>query len=147
MPPTIILVILIGLIGGVAVGVQGPLSSMLTHRLGVMESIFIVHVGGAIVIAVPLILRGGGNLGAWRTAPWYALIAGWFGLVIIAAVSYSIPRIGVAGTVTLVVAGQLVVSVALDHFGWLGVDVRRVDLQRLIGIAVLLVGVLLIVRK
>jgi transporter family-2 protein len=135
------------LIGGIAIGLQGPLSSMITERIGVMESIFIVHIGGALLIAIPLIVRGGGNLGQWRSVPWYALIAGWFGLAILAAISYTIPRVGVAATVTLIVAGQLVLSVALDHFGLLGTDVRRVDIQRLIGLAVLFVGVLLIVRK
>jgi transporter family-2 protein len=145
--PTIVLVVLFGLIGGVAVGLQGPLSSMITERIGVMESIFIVHIGGAIIIGVPLLIRGGGNLGEWRSIPWYALMAGGYGLVIIAAVSFTIPRIGVAATVTLVVAGQLALSTMLDHFGLLGAQERHLDLPRLIGLAVLFVGVWLIVRE
>jgi transporter family-2 protein len=145
--PTIVLVILFGLIGGVAVGLQGPLSSMITERIGVMESIFIVHIGGALIIGVPLLMRGGGNLGEWRSIPWYALIAGGYGLVIIAAISFTIPRIGAAATVTLVVAGQLAISTMLDHFGLLGAQERHLDLPRLIGLAVLFVGVWLIVRE
>jgi len=54
--------------------------------------------------------------------------------------------VGVAPTVTLIVAGQLVLGVALDHFGLLGAEVRHLDLQRLIGVIVLFVGVWLIVR-
>ena len=42
----IILIILIGLAGGVAVGLQGPLASMISQRLGIFESVFIVHLGG-----------------------------------------------------------------------------------------------------
>ena len=45
---SILLIILIGLAGGVAVGLQSPLASMLSQRLGVLESIFIVHLGGAL---------------------------------------------------------------------------------------------------
>ncbi len=144
--PTIMIVILFGLLGGFAVGLQGPLSSMITERIGVMESIFIVHISGALMISVPLVLRGGGNLGEWRHVPWYALLSGGFGLVIIAAISFAIPRVGVAATVTLVVAGQLVLSLVLDHFGLLGADVRHIDLSRVIGVLVLFVGVWLIVR-
>jgi transporter family-2 protein len=145
--PTILLVVFLGLLGGMAVGIQGPLSSLMSARLGLLESIFIVHIGGAILAGVPLLARGGGNLGGWRGVPWYALGAGAFGLVVISAVSFTIPRIGVAATVTLIVAGQLVVSTVADQFGWLGADVRPVDLTRLVGIVVLFVGVWLIVRK
>ena len=42
---SIIIIILIGLMGGVAVGIQAPLSSMISQRLGVMESVFIIHIG------------------------------------------------------------------------------------------------------
>ena len=145
--PTIVWVVIFGLVGGVAVGLQGPMSSLLTERVGLMESIFIVHIGGALMIGLPLLLRGGGSLDEWRSVPWYALLAGGFGLVIIAAVSFTIPRIGVAATVTLVVAGQLVVSSLLDHFGLLGAPVRHLDLPRVVGLVLLFAGVWLIVRE
>lgn len=145
--PVIVIIVLVGFLGGIAVGLQGPLSSMITERIGLMESIFIVHVGGAVVIGIPLLLRGGGRLGEWRSVPWYALGAGIYGLVILAAVSFTIPKIGAAATVTLLVAGQLILSAMLDHFGWLGADVRHLDFSRLVGMAVLFLGVWLIVRK
>ena len=52
----IILMILIGLAGGVAVGLQSPLASLMSQRLGVFESIFIVHIGGALAALVPRVL-------------------------------------------------------------------------------------------
>ena len=140
------IVVLLGLLGGLAVGLQGPLASLMTQRLGLLESIFIVHLGGALAVTVPLLLRGGGSLGEFRSVPWYALGTGLMGLVILSAVSYTIPRVGVAPTVTLIVAGQLALGVVLDHFGLLGAEVRHLDAQRLIGIVVLFIGVWLIVR-
>ncbi len=144
--PTLVIVVLLGLLGGLAVGLQGPLASLMTQRLGLLESIFIVHIGGALAVTVPLLLRGGGRLGEFRSVPWYTLGVGLMGLVILSAVSYTIPRVGVAPTVTLIVAGQLVLGVVLDHFGLLGTEVHHLDAQRLIGIVVLFVGVWLIVR-
>jgi len=143
---TIVLIILVGLAGGVAVGLQSPLASMLTQRLGVFESIFIVHIGGAIFALIPILIFGGGKLGEWRNAPWYALGAGIFGLVVIAAVSYMIPRVGVAASIVTVVAGQLLVGTILDHFGWLGANVRSLDPARALGLIVVMVGVWLTVR-
>ncbi len=145
--PTIVLVVGFALLGGMAVGLQGPLASTITERLGVLESIFIVHIGGALMVGVPLLLRGGGKLAEWRTLPWYTLLAGGLGLVILAALSFAIPRVGVAATVTMVVTGQLLLAMVLDHFGWLGTDVRPVDAQRLLGVVVVAVGVWLMARS
>jgi len=143
---SILLIILIGLAGGVAVGLQSPLASMITQRLGTFESVFIVHVGGALLALIPLLFYGGGKLAQWRSLPWYALGAGIFGLIVIGAISYMIPRIGVAGAITTIVAGQLLVSTILDQFGLLGTMVRPMDPARAIGLAVVLVGVWLTVK-
>lgn len=142
----IVLVGVVGLIAGIAVGIQAPLATMIGQRLGILESVFILHLGGAIVAGVPLLLQRGGSLAGWRTLPWYALGAGVFGLVVVSAVNYAYPRIGATSTIFLVVVGQLLVSVLADQFGLLGVQARPIDLSRLLGIVILLVGVWLIVR-
>ena len=143
---SVFVIILVGLAGGIAVGLQSPLASLLSQRLGMLESIFIVHIGGAIFSLLPLVFLGGGRLGQWRTVPWYALAAGFFGLVVIAAVSFTIPRVGVAAAITTVVAGQILMSAVLDQFGWLGATVRPLDGPRALGLAVVMLGVWLTVR-
>ena len=143
---TIFIIILIGLAGGVAVGLQSPMASMISGKLGVFESIFIVHLGGALAALVPLLFLGGGKLGNWRTVPWYTLGAGIFGLVVIGAISYMIPRIGVAGSIITIVAGQLLIGTLLDQFGLLGAAVKPLDPTRMIGLAVVFVGVWLTVK-
>ena len=143
---SVLLIIMIGIIGGIAVGLQGPMASLITQRLGIFESVFIVHVGGAIVALIPILIYSGGKLTAWRSVPWYVLGAGIFGLVVIGAVSYTIPRVGAAAAIMTIVAGQLLISVALDHFGWLGAAQRSLDATRAFGLAVVLVGVWLTVR-
>lgn len=142
----IVFVLLAGLAGGIAIGFQAPLSSLISQRLGMMESVFIIHLGGTLVALVPLLFMRGGRLGDWQQLPWYALGAGAFGLVLITALSYTIPRLGAATTIILVVAGQLIVALLLDHFGLLGMAVRPLQLSRLVGIAVVLAGVWLLVR-
>lgn len=143
---SILLIVLIGLAGGIAVGFQGPLASIMTQRMGAIESSLIVHSGGAALSLALLLLIGGGKISQWRTVPWYALCAGLFGLVVLSAVSYTIPRIGVAAAIVSIVAGQIVLSAVLDHFGWLGAAVRPLDAPRLLGLAVVMLGVWLTVR-
>jgi transporter family-2 protein len=143
---SILLIILIGLAGGVAVGLQSPMASMISQRLGIFESVFIVHVGGALFALLPLLLYGGGKLAQWKQLPWYTLIAGVFGLIVIAAISYMIPRVGVAASITTVVAGQLLVGTILDQYSLLGSLGRSMDPTRAIGLIVVLVGVWLTVK-
>jgi transporter family-2 protein len=143
---SVILIILIGLAGGVAVGLQSPMASMISQRLGIFESVFIVHIGGAIIALLPLLFVGGGKLSQWRSVPWYALGAGIFGLIVIGAISYMIPRVGIAASITTIVAGQLLVGMTLDHFGLLGAAERSLDVTRIIGMIVVLAGVWLTVK-
>src|SRR5215217_7204151 len=96
---SLVLIILLALLGGIAVGIQSPLASLISQRLGLFESVFIIHVGGALCAALPLVLMGGGQLPAWQRVPWYALGAGVFGLVVIGAVSAAIPRVGASATI------------------------------------------------
>ena len=142
----IFLIILVGLVGGVAVGLQGPLASLITQRLGVFESIFIVHIGGAMFALVPLLIIGGGRLGQWRSVPWYALCAGLSGLVVLSAVSYIIPRVGVVASIITVVAGQLAVGTLLDQYALLGGSGRPLDATRVLGLVCVMAGVWLTVR-
>ncbi len=141
----IFLIILVGLLGGMAIGVQSPMSSIMSQRLGMMESVFIIHAGGALAALIPLLIFGS-KLGEWRSVPWYTLVAGAFGLIVISAMGYMIPRIGVAGALITLLAGQLLVGSFLDHFGLLGATQRAIDLPRIIGLGVVMLGVWLTVK-
>ncbi len=56
------------------------------------------------------------------------------------------PQLGAATFIALLVTGQMLASVAFDHFGWLGLVQRPMDVPRLIGVALLIGGVILIRR-
>lgn len=78
--------------------------------------------------------------------PWWAWSGGLFGAIFIGLAIYLIPILGAATFISLLIAGQMLTSVAFDHFGWLGLAQRTVDLPRLIGAALLIAGVVLIRR-
>ena len=141
-----LLPVIISLLGGVAIGLQNPLASLMGQRIGILQGAFIIHLGGTIVAGGLLLAVPGGNLAAWRSVPWYALGAGALGVTLVSAISFAIPRIGVAATVGLVVATQIVLAAWLDHYGLLGLDVRLFDTWRFIGIVMLMVGAWLVLR-
>lgn len=140
------LVILIGLVGGIAVGIQSPISGAMGQRLGGTASSVIIHLGGLVFSIILLIIRGGEKIRDWHTLPWYMLGAGFFGLVLIQTVNFTLPRLGATSMITLIIIGQLLTGVLLDTFGLLGVGARPNDITRLIGVIVLLVGGYLVIK-
>ena len=142
---SIFIIITVGLVGGIAIGLQSPMSSLIAQRLGIFESVFIVHLGGALIAIIPLLIYGS-KLNQWRSVPSYALGAGFFGLIVITALSYMIPRIGVAGAITTLIAGQLLMGTILDHYGLLGAAIKPLDISRVIGLSVVMFGVWLTVK-
>lgn len=141
------LIIVVGVISGVAIGVQGPMASVITQKLGLLESVFIVHLGGALAALIPLIIiQKGGKLAQWRDLPWYLFLAGLSGMVVFAAISYLIPRIGVTSSMMLIIVGQFIIGGILDHYGWLGADVREFSLTKMVGLGVMMFGAWITIR-
>lgn len=142
---SIVLVVLVGLLGGVAVATQASLAGIFSERVGLIGNGLFVFGGGFLFALILSFFVGIDQLKAWRTVPWYAFVAGPLGIVIISSIGFAIPRIGVASTLTLIVVSQLIIGVLLDHFGWLTIS-RPVDLQRIVGILILFLGTWIVLR-
>ena len=81
------------------------------------------------------------------TVPWYAWIGGGFcGVIYITMVILLTPQLGATTTFGLIIAGQLIVSVVLDHFGMVGFPVHPINIWRVAGAVLLIIGVILIRR-
>lgn len=138
--------ILIGVLGGIAVGLQGPIAAQMGRRVGGVASSFVVHVSGAILSGVLLLARGGENIGNWRSLSWYMLGAGFFGVVLYLTINHTMPRLGATTALTLIIIGQLAMGIVIDHFGLFGAAVHHVDLLRMIGAVLLITGGYFVVR-
>jgi transporter family-2 protein len=138
--------IFVAAMGGVAVAVQAQLMGLMDRGIGTLESVCITYVGGAVIIGLILLALRGGNLGTWQNVPRYALGAGIVGLIIVGAIGYSVPRLGMVPAFSVLVASQFIFGAVIDHFGLFGASVRPLDLSSLLGIPILLLGTWLIIR-
>ena len=143
---SLIPVIIIAAIGGIAVTLQAQFMGLMDKSIGTLESMFITYGTGGLLIGFAMLVNRGGNLAAWDSVPWYSLSAGVLGLIIVGTIGYSTPRLGLVTAFTIIVASQFIVGALLDHFGILGADLRPLNLSRLGGIGVMLLGVWLIIR-
>ncbi len=140
------LLIVIAVVAGAAVAVQAQFMGQLDRGIGTLESMFITYGGGGLLIAIATLAQRGGNLTAWRNVPAYALSSGVLGLAIVGGIGYAAPRLGLVATFSILVTTQFIVSALVDHFGLLGNTVQILNMSRMAGIGLLLVGVWLIIR-
>ncbi|MGA7804412.1 DMT family transporter [Bradyrhizobium sp.] len=82
-----------------------------------------------------------------REAPWYVWPAGGvLGATYLTGNILLAPKLGAGALVALIVAGQLIFSVLLDHFGWFGFAQHSAGIARLAGCCLMIAGVFLISR-
>jgi transporter family-2 protein len=79
--------------------------------------------------------------------PWWVLMGGLMGLLIVFTITYAGPRIGIAPTLGILIAGQLVAAAAIDRWGLLGADRVALHWPRAVGIVLLFVGSALSLRN
>ncbi len=134
---------------GLAGSIQVALMSRLGERIGVLEALaFSTALTAVLAVVVLAVARQ--SLGGFERAvhqPWWMLLGGVMGLVIVFTVTYAGPRIGVAATVGILIAGQLAMGAAIDRWGLFGSDRIALHWPRVLGIALLAAGAALSLRK
>jgi transporter family-2 protein len=145
----VLLPLTLAVMAGVSIVVQQALNANLRVALNSAAwSGFISYLVGIVSMALlALALRDPipSTIVAARI-PWWAWSGGLFGAIFIAAAIFLVPQLGAATFIALLIAGQMIASVTFDHFGWLGLAQRSIDLPRLVGVALLIGGVILIRR-
>lgn len=140
MPQTLFLIV--ALISGVAMAVQGSLNSVLRKVVGIWEATFVVHVIATSLVAVIIFIfhLNKGNFGDLVDAPWYTYLGGILNVIILYGVVMSIPELGVANATTAIIVGQVTTAVIIDHFGFWGLETIPFQWIKLVGIALLALG-------
>ncbi len=101
-------------------------------------------------IALVVLVLARGSVAAFERAvhqPWWMLLGGVMGLIIVFTITYAGPRIGVAATVGILIAGQLAMGAAIDRWGLLGSERIALHWPRVLGIGLLAVGAALSLKK
>jgi transporter family-2 protein len=144
-----ILFLLLAVAAGVLLPVQAGLNAQLRSAIGspVVAAFISFLVGTAALAVTTLLLRASLPLGrAWSTTSVVQWSGGLIGAVYVLAAVVLAPKLGAGTLVAAVVAGQMVTSLLLDHYGLIGFPVHSLSLVRLLGAAFVIAGVILIQR-
>ena len=136
-----------------AAGAMMPTQAATNNKMAVVVgspilSAFISFFVGTIALLIYIVTTGSplANLAAAKEAPAIAWIGGLLGAFFVTAAVALVPRLGVAMTFSLIIAGQMIVTLIIDHFGLLSTPVKEVSLARIAGMLLIAGGVILIRR-
>jgi len=149
MQSRFLLLILLTVVTGGILPVQAGINSKLSKVAGspVIAALISFLVGTVALILYLLITRR--DEVSWsglKSAPAWLFAGGLIGAFYVAVITLIVPGLGAALTFSLVVTGQLIAAMIIDHNGWLGMATREISAGRLVGVALLVVGVILIRR-
>ncbi|MEJ7637349.1 MAG: DMT family transporter [Singulisphaera sp.] len=141
--------LLFALVAGTALPIQAGINALLTRRLGhPVQAAFVSFVIGSFALlayCLAMRLRWPG-LSEMRQVPPWLWVGGLLGAFYVAATVVLAPKLGASTMIGLIIAGQMAASLALDHFGMIGFAPHPASVWRLLGAALLVVGVVIIQR-
>ncbi len=141
--------LIVAVCAGMALPFQAGINASLAKQLGsAPQSAWVSFLGGLLMMSFFCWVKGAGvpSLRVLQQAPPHLLTGGFLGGTMVITVILLAPKIGAVAVVACLVVGQLLVSVIIDHYGWVGFHVRPISAMRLLGVAMLIAGVFIIQR-
>ncbi|WP_338762883.1 DMT family transporter [Massilia sp. METH4] len=134
----------VAVLAGAALPFQAAGNAALGRELGhpAWGALASLTVSVIITLAVALLLRvPGPALGRAMAGPWWLWLGGLLGALYLGSAAAVTPKLGAGGFLAWVVAGQMVTALIVDHFGLMGLEAKPVSLHRVVGVALILIGV------
>lgn len=147
MPAKSLLLIMICFIAGTLMPVQAGINNKLAKSVSnTITAAFISFAVGMLVLFVFLLLtkQFQFNTAAVKSEPSWIWLGGVLGAIFVTTMTFMVPKLGASLAFTIAIAGQLFISLIIDHYGWLGVPLNPVSLKKIAGILLVVAGVLLI---
>jgi len=141
--------IVLAILAGMALPLQGAINSKLASFMHnpFLSALISFTIGTIALLIYVLVSRIPlSQLSGVREAPMITWIGGLLGAFFITATLLTVPKLGVALTFSLVILGQMIVTLPMDHFGLLGVMVRSITWPRILGVVLVIAGTILILR-
>lgn len=138
--------ILLGLGIGVAMASQAGINAQFRQYVhSPYQAAFFSFVVGALVLGVLVMVQQTirPSFQELLNIPAWLWLGGFLGAFAVSTSVIIAPRLGAASFTIVVVCGQLIMSLILDHFGWLGFDKHPVNWQRIVGATLVISGLLL----
>lgn len=135
--------IILSIIAGVAMSLQGVFNTRLGDKIGTWETNVIVQATGLILSLIALFIAGSGSFKDIRSANKLYLLGGALGVVIIITVMMGIKSLGPTCAISIILVAQLAAAALIDAFGLFDSTKIPFGTTKIIGVIVMIVGILI----
>ena len=136
--------LIIALAAGVALATQSAINTQLAKAMSdeAVIATFISFAVGTIVLFFIAWIKTDlwGNLSTVPSQPWWKLIGGILGAVVVFTTVLLAPKLGITAMLFFIIVGQLITAATIDHFGLIGMPIREVNITKFIGLIIVAFG-------
>jgi len=136
------------ILAGSFISIQGPINAQLAAKVGhplVAATISFIAGTLALIVVAAFVARDQANFSVIPTlAPYLLVGGGLLGAMYVTSNIVLTPQIGIAAVIALGIAGQMVASLLLDHYGAMGLVARELSVGRMAGAFLVLAGALMV---
>lgn len=136
--------LIIALAAGVALATQSAINTQLAKAMSgeAVIATFISFAVGTIVLFFIAWVKTDlwGNLSTIPSQPWWKLIGGVLGAIVVFTTVLLAPKLGITAMLFFIIVGQLITATTIDHFGLIGMPIREVSITKFIGLIIVAFG-------
>ena len=145
-----IIYIMLALVTGALIPIQAAtnaaFSKSVTNPLITGIMVFVVGFLGMLILSLTMRISWP-SVHQLASAPAYGYFGGLIVATYVVMITILVPRIGVGTAISVIVTGQILCAVAIDHFGFFNVQVRSIDARRLMGVLMMIAGIYFVMKK
>lgn len=134
----------LAIIAGFCTAFQSPTNATLSRYAGHLQATCVSFGGGVICLFILMIALGTGDISNITEASWWQFLGGIYGVFIVLAITFAIPKLGAALTSTILMLGQISTAAVLDTLGLMGLQPVPLAPARVLGCIVVLAGIVLV---
>ena len=141
--------LMLGLAGGVALASQAGINAQLRQYVhSPYQAAFFSFLVGTLILGVVVLMQTGARpqLQELTAVPYWLWIGGLLGAFGVSVAIILAPRLGAVNLTIVIVCGQLLAALVLDHFGWLGFEKHPINWQRIAGVILVIAGLVLTMK-
>lgn len=135
---------ILAVLAGSALSFESAIYGQLGETIGQLETSFYNFFMGTLLLGLLMLFFGKGKLSYTFEAPKWSLLGGVLGVVYLTAIVISVPFVGVGITMVTVIIGQLIMSMVIEHFGWLGTMQTRINKEKIFAVISMIIALILI---
>lgn len=136
--------LIVALAAGVALATQSAINTQLAKAMSgeAVIATFISFAVGTIVLFFIAWVKTDlwGNLSTVPSQPWWKLIGGVLGAIVVFTTVLLAPKLGITAMLFFIIVGQLITAATIDHFGLIGMPIREVNITKFIGLIIVAFG-------